>query len=362
MKNILIFLASILIVLVIFAFFFGQIDTQNNTFAIDWKNFYPSLQGGDIKYLSKDGVLFPPWALITLLPLGFLPVQISWGVMAGISTIILLFSVPQIKGKALYWISCLLVLASYPSFRNMADGNVEGVVIGGVLLILYGYQSKNLMATIAGVILATIKFQEIGLFLLAWGLFILFTWRPYTYLKIFIPLLIIVGISLLWRGETWFAVLIGAGQKYADSVVNITLSAVSHRIGLPPVLFLCIWVTILIITVAIVWKIRPTFSREIIGMLIASSLLLSPYAATNSVLTVLAIGVIPLFQSSPLIGGILILLFDIPLLFSADALYNFQATYWTSLLFITWLILSLRILFLKRVQQNPILENALELD
>jgi hypothetical protein len=76
------------------------------------------------------------------------------------------------------------------------------------------------------------------------------------------------------------------------------------------------------------------------GMLMAGSLLIAPYAAGNSVLSVFAIGIIPLFQSNLLLGGILIALINLPFLWSTDMLFNFQSYYWTALVFITWIILA----------------------
>ncbi len=79
-------------------------------------------------------------------------------------------------------------------------------------------------------------------------------------------------------------------------------------------------------------------------MLIAGSLLIAPYAAGNSVLSVLAIGLIPLLQANRLLGGILIVLVNLPYLWSSDLLYNFQAYYWTVVIFITWAFLAWRCL------------------
>jgi hypothetical protein len=79
-------------------------------------------------------------------------------------------------------------------------------------------------------------------------------------------------------------------------------------------------------------------------MLIAGSLLIAPYAAGNSVLSVLAIGIIPLLQSNLLLGGILIVLVNLPYLWSLDMLYNYQAYYWTIVVFLIWAILVWRCL------------------
>ena len=70
----------------------------------------------------------------------------------------------------------------------------------------------------------------------------------------------------------------------------------------------------------------------------AASLLLAPYAAGNSYLTVYTTGVIPLLQSWWLPGAVLVLLTNLPYLAldSFEILYYWSANYWCFLLFSTW--------------------------
>ena len=77
------------------------------------------------------------------------------------------------------------------------------------------------------------------------------------------------------------------------------------------------------------------------GALIAGGLLLAPYAASNSVLTVLAIGIVPLFQRAPLLGLALIVLYDLPLISGGNVELRlmWEATYWTGVLLLSWLAL-----------------------
>jgi hypothetical protein len=70
------------------------------------------------------------------------------------------------------------------------------------------------------------------------------------------------------------------------------------------------------------------------------SLLLAPYAAANSVLTVLAVGVIPLFQKRPWIGAVLIALINLPFVFPPDVQFNYSAWYTTALLLVIWGVLN----------------------
>jgi DNA-binding transcriptional LysR family regulator len=74
-------------------------------------------------------------------------------------------------------------------------------------------------------------------------------------------------------------------------------------------------------------------------MLIAASLLISPYAAGNSVLAVLAVGIIPLFQSRPRLEGLLIALIDLAFLPPRD----WQAYYATAILLLAWAVLAWRV-------------------
>lgn len=278
--------------------------------------------------------------------------QTAWGILAGVGIIILVVSVPRIEPKALYWLSILLLVLSFPAIRNIVDGNMENLVVGGVLLILFGYASKNLYAGVIGILIATIKVQEVTLLLVVVALYVILTWPPRKWLKISLGLSIAIGLSLLWRGQSWLVSLFGLNyQKYTHSIIDINISAALRRLGfIPSYVIPIFWIAIFGITLYVAWKTRTTITREKAGMLIAGSLLIAPYASGNSVLSLLAIGLIPLFQSHRLLGGILITLINLPFFWSSDALYNYQAYYWTVVVFISWAILVWRCL---PVAPNP---------
>ncbi|MFW5772936.1 MAG: hypothetical protein ACOCZH_06380, partial [Phototrophicaceae bacterium] len=81
-------------------------------------------------------------------------------------------------------------------------------------------------------------------------------------------------------------------------------------------------------------------------MLVAAGLLLAPYAAGNSVVSVLAIGMIPLFVAAPLTGGVLLLMVNLPFLFvgADDIMYNYQSYWWTVCLLAAWGVFNWRII------------------
>jgi hypothetical protein len=353
--------SSFIMVLILFAIFFEQIPIQHNTLAMDWKGFWASIRGGDLQYWPSDGLRFPPWSLIPLLPLGFLPMQAAWGILVGVGIVLLVVSVPRIGSKKIYWLSILLLIISFPSIRNIADGNMESLVVGGVLLILYGYSTKHLYAIVVGILIATIKLQEVTLLLVVVALYVLLNWKPRNWSKVGLYLSGVIGLSLIWRGQSWVVALFGTNyEKYTNSIIDISVSAAIRRLGfIPSSVIPMFWIVILGITLFVAWKSRTTLTREKAGMLIAGSLLIALYAAGNSVLSVLAIGMIPLFQSNRLLGGILIALVNIPFLWSPDMLYNFQAYYWTAVILITWAILAWRCLSVDsqlRVSESTLVE------
>ena len=96
--------------------------------------------------------------------------------------------------------------------------------------------------------------------------------------------------------------------------MDICLLSTLARLGLPSVVAWGVWILFLGATLYIAFSTGHSVDRCKAGLLIGASLLLSPYAAGNSLLAIAAIGVVPLFRSdlkSALALGILI---DLPYL------------------------------------------------
>lgn len=344
---------SNLAVVLLFTYFFNQLPIENTSLAMDWKTEWAAMRGGRLEYLPIDGVRFPPWSLLPFLPLGLLSMRTGWGILAGISVCILAASVPRKKSTPMYVLSMLLAVVSFPSVRNIIDGNYEAIVVAGVLLILFGYSRESIWALVIGLLLATIKVQEVTLLLIILALYVVIAWPSRRWLKAGLLTAGAVGLSLLWRGGSWFVALFGANfEKYTNSIIDISLSAAADRLGfIPPAATWLLWAAILGLTLYTAWKTRPELPREKAGMLIAASLLLAPYAAGNSFLSVLAIGLIPLLQVNNLIGGVFVALINIPYLWSIDTLYMYQAYYWTTLLLLAWVVFTWR--SLKEASEEP---------
>lgn len=139
----------------VFAWFFARLPVEDTTLAMDWKGLWADIRSG-IHYGTLRN---PPWSVFFLYPLTRLPMQVSWGVAMYLTLVVLIVSVPLARPRWRYWLSVLLLTSSIPSLRHMADGNLEGVMIAGLLLLLYGYHRASVPALAAGLLLGTAKPQ-----------------------------------------------------------------------------------------------------------------------------------------------------------------------------------------------------------
>jgi hypothetical protein len=325
---ILIAAALVLVAVGIFVWFFEQFPIEGTSLGIDWITLYRSLAGGQARY--EPGFINPPWTALMVAPLGLLSMRASWGLLALLTVAVEVASVPRATPRWRTYAGILLLIVSIPTLRHLADGNFEGLVIAGVILSLWAYRRQHVLGLIVGVLLATAKPQVGGLFVLALGLYMLQRWPRTQWTQAAAGVLIVVMGTLIWMGDDWLRTI----RLTPDfgSLMDVSLRAAFNRAGIPAALYLAALGLILAITVWIVWRSRGTFSREKAGMLTAAALLVAPYSAGNSVLTVMAVGIIPLFQKRPLLGLALIILLNATILISRD----FSAYYTTALLFLLW--------------------------
>ncbi len=338
-----VFLAlSILFAATLFVVFFNLLPIENTSLAIDWKQLWYSIHDGQLRYHHTDvftgpppdPLLIPPWDGLVILPLGFFPMRASWGLIVFFTTAALVASVPRTRKKWLYWVSNVLLVLSFPSLRHAADGNLEALIIGGVTLIAYAVRTKQPYALAAGILLAVTKPQEVVLLMVALGLYMLLVLPRPIFWKTLVGLAVVVIPTMLWLGRDWLGSMLTSWEQ--GSIMDASLAAAMNRTGfLPGAIQVVIWGGFLLANLVIIWMTRTEFSREKAGMLIAASLLVSPYAAGNNVLTVLAIGIIPFFQKNLRLGLLLIVLIDLSFLANA----NWQAYYTTAVLLVYWGVL-----------------------
>jgi hypothetical protein len=334
-----IFGAVLLVMALAFGYFFQQIPTEGNTLAMDWKNsLWPALHAG--APYAEVGLFNPPWIAALLLPFGQLPMQFSWGILAFLTLLILIFSVPRTRHKSLYLLSVILLTLSFPAVRNVVDGNLEALIIAGVLLMLYGYNHDQPVLLALGLLLATTKPQTALLLCVAAAVWMLrFKGLRFTLQTVGVLLLVAVP-TLLWRGAAWFNLMFMIREQ--GSIMDMSLMAALRRAALfPPAINWLLWGIVLALTVIITWLSSRQLSREKAGMLIGASLLLAPYAANP--LTLLAVGVIPFFHKRRFQGGLLILLAVAQIALNTPTAIGIYAYYSTGFLLLAWALLSLEV-------------------
>ncbi len=342
----------------IFVAFFAQIPIEGTTLAIDWQGLWQALRHG-VHYDIIDGLRNPPWSVLPLLPLGWFSMRVGWGLLVFFTFVTLILSVPRSPDnkKRYWWLSVFLLSVSFPSLRHAVDGNFEGLVIVGILLALAGYERKNPYVLSAGVLMASAKPQEVVLFMVVLGVYVLQVWPRRDWLIATLVTLAVIIPTMLWQGGNWIQALAGTYQR--GSIMDISLWAALNRTGwISTPVQAALWATILLATFFVAWRSSRELTREKAGMLIAASLLISPYAAGNNVLTLLAIGIMPLLQNDLMFGLPLVILTNLPYLFTRDMLYYGQAYYWTALTFLSWAVISWRIYRSDQETAQPNTEEA----
>ncbi len=325
---------------VLFMTFFMQFPEEGRL-GIDL--IFGAVDDWQITYTGRDGLKNPPWSVIVLMPFAeALPSHAAWGLLVLFTLLVTIVSVPRTRKTRLYWLAVFLLIFSFPSLRNIADGNSEGLVLAGLLLTLAGYQRQAPWMLAAGVLLATNKPQSVSLVMVMVGIYVLQTWPVRKWLAFGVAVLAVVIPVMLWVGGDWLNAI--GSQYQSGSLIDMSLSATLRRIGIQsqPVIWLGM-ALVFAVTAVVVWFSKRDLTREKTGMVICASLLLAPYAAGNSLFNVLAVGIIPLFLARPWLGAALIAMTNIMILLPFEFQYYHQHSYWTVFLLLTWGILNWRI-------------------
>ncbi len=316
---------------------FNQLPVENSGLAIDWKQIWRATHNFEANYGSTE-FRTPPWVLPLLWPLTLFPLSASWGLAASLTLGVLVVSVPRQVQRKTWFVGVLLLVTSYPALRQIIDGNLEALIIGAVLLLLWGVKIRNPWALGIGILLAAAKIQETWLVLIVLSFWLLLNWPRQSILKATLVAFVIALPFVLWKGAEWSHAMLHF--SWPGTAIDSSLQAAMKRLTIPSPVFWFLWAVIFLTTINILLWRKPPIGRSEAGLLISASLLLGPYAASNSVLTPLAIGVVPLLQRRPLFALSLIALYDIPFiaLGRPDLRATLESSYWTLILLITWMI------------------------
>jgi hypothetical protein len=261
-------------------------------FGIDWALFHGAMEGGQFSYAATGfGMRNPPWTFLALLPFAPFSFKTSWGLWALLTLCILLLSVPRAPRRWQRLAAAILLLGTHISLRHLSDGNLEGLVILGALLLVSGYNgreegsgAKYLLWTAFGLLLVTVKPQNAWLLVLVFAVQLLRTWPPHRWLRLG---LLVAAVALLWRGAQWLEALTYQAQQ-RGGLVDVSLSATLGRLGLES-LGWPLSIGLLLVTVLVALR-TPDFDRAQAALLVIVSVLLAPYAGGFSALSVIALG------------------------------------------------------------------------
>lgn len=319
----------------LFAWAFSRLAISDSGLAIDWKQIWGATHKLRADYANSE-LRTPPWLLPLIWPLTSFELAPSWGLAAFATLSILVLSVPRRTGRGQWLLGAALLATAYPSLRQVVDGNLEALVIGGVLLILWAVKREHSLGLAAGALLAAAKIQESWLLFFVLALWLLREWPLRKLLASTAWALALAAPWLLWKGSEWLNAVLSF--PWPGSAIDSSLRASLARLGIAATLSWALWALLLGLTLWALMRDGRKMDRIRAGWLVASGLLLGPYAASNSVLTPLALGVIPLMQKRQALGLGLIALYNLPYLaLSAPQLRAaWESGYWTGVLLISW--------------------------
>ncbi len=330
-------LILILIVSGLIFLIFSNLPNDQTGQAIDWKVFYNSTHGFKIDY-PGNRVYSPPWVLALLWPFTIWSLPVSRGLAAAVTVAVFILSVPAIPNRWKYVFSVVLMVLAYPMIRHLLDGNLEAMIVGGVLLSVYAYRKKSALAMILSMVLLSSKVQESWLFLILLVIALSRDWPGKLIRELVLGIGIITIPFLAWKGGEWLSAL--SFFPYSQSLIDSSLRHILESMGISNLIGWVIWGFTLALTLWILFKAKFELTSRTAALLIISGMMLSNYLAGDSMVTALALGVIPVFQGRPSLGILLILFFFIPDLFVTriDLRLALENIYWGGVLFITWAI------------------------
>lgn len=317
----------------LFVFAFSTLPLDNSGLAIDWKVFWHATHAFQLDY-SSQLVFTPPWGLAMLWPLSWMPLATSWGLVALITLFTLALAAVRHSERRSLWAGVLLC-ASYPAVRQLADGNIEFLVIAGAMLLLWALPRQHVGEFALGTLMCSSKLQESWLLLAIAGLIAWRQWPVHSLLRMLVCVLVPAFMFLAWRGSAWLDAL--EVFPFAGTQIDASLHAVAGRLGLPVGVYVAALVAVLAGVFAIVrrsgWQLHPLQA----GSLLAAGLLLAPYAASNSVLGPLALA-LPVGLSRGTRGVLLLAAANLPYLLIGNAEWRLtqESNYWALVLMLVF--------------------------
>jgi hypothetical protein len=321
---------------------------DSGIFGYDWHLFWTTVRSGVPDYSQLD-VFNPPWTQLMLVPFGQLSFKSSWALWTLASLSVFVLAVPRHPDGRAWMLGLLLGLGSFWTLRGLADGALEAFVVAGALVMIWAWREKRPVWLGFGIVLATSKYQETWLLAIGVAGLCLRYWRPAAWWRASAICLAIMVPSLVWLGPGWLARLthgaqgVGFSPNIARLGSNVSLQALGNIAAWPAWATLLVWVIVLAVTGATLWRRTRALEIRSLGLLIVSSMLLSPYVGLLSLASLILLVLLPLMQRQRWVGLALMLWANLPYLtaFRPNSTGQFE---WPELVHLgllgaTWLVL-----------------------
>jgi hypothetical protein len=325
----LIFGASLMLLAAMFVYLASRLDVNDSRLAYDWKIFWHSMENGHMRWDLK--MFNPPWVVLFLLPLGFLPLSAGWGLLIFFTFTVLVFSVPPQYGHKRHLAGIVLLCTSFSTLRLLMEGNLEAIAVAAILALVYAYQNRLLLPFVLAALLCTVKPQIVFLFVPVVALYTVQTQERRFTVTASAAIAAIVVLSVVWAGKPWLEAMDEQQFTY-----GMSLRETGERIGIPLLWIVPVQAVVILVTLFIAYRGNRDFSREKLGLLISGSLLASPFSNGHSMLVLLALGILPLALARPRYGVPLFILFEIPYLMLLAGITGSTNSYWTLVLIVCW--------------------------
>ncbi|MDA1329497.1 MAG: hypothetical protein O3B43_00285 [Chloroflexi bacterium] len=338
-----------------FAWGFAHLPLENSGVAIDWKQIWGATHGLQANYITTE-LRTPPWAVPLLWPLTIFTLGTSLGLAAFATVSVLVHSIPKTRNKPLWFFAILSTVIAYPTLRQLIDGNVEALVIGGALLVLWATEKRHPLGLAIGALTVAAKIQASLLLLIVLGYWLLVHWPRRDLVQAFSWSALLVAAPLAWKGAEWWNAM--TSFPWTGTAIDSSLLATLSRLGVSATSSLLLWISLAGLTAWFLFSRPIKLGRIQFGWLVSASLLLGPYAASNSVLTPYALGVIPMLLEKPTWGFALVAAYNLPYLFLAhpDIRFAWESSYWTLVLLITWAVLAFSLLAHPEINRTAVQE------
>jgi uncharacterized membrane protein len=340
----------LLAALIATAVFFMRIPIAGTTLALDWISIRIGVKNWDLFYGAASGLRLPPWSGLLLVPAGMLPVQAGWGVIAFLTLAVVPLGLQRdrLEGRK-FILAALALTLGFPVLRTIVDGNVEFLIVAGLLLLEAGILRRQPVVFVLGILLSATKVQETWILLLFLPLVAGRAWTARKWLETMGLSALVVLPCMIWKGRDWIASVVTS--QYRGSIMDSSLLNTVQRGGLSAGVAVGLWGVLLLLTVFIAAKYCRGYSREAMAFFLSASLLLAPYTAGNNLIVVYVIGAVPLLLARRWEGAVLFGLINLPYLFLPfrDLMYWWSAPYWTLVLLVSWILFALRMRALRQV-------------